>query len=110
MQIILRSASLRDILTLKKKTQTLLKQYSLLLKRRKSTKSCGESSVKTKIQCLSWPSLPQDDDHDEDVLKVQLLSLKKVFRHFSGMDIFRYVQEEDVLDEYIEIVRFASLF
>ena len=53
---------------------------------------------------------PHDDDHDEDVLKVQLLSLKKVFRHFSGMDIFRNVREEDVLNEYIEIVRFASLF
>ena len=29
-----------------------------------------------------WPMLPHDDDHDENVLKARLLSLKKVFRHF----------------------------
>ena len=57
-----------------------------------------------------WPSLPQDDDHDEDILKVQLLSLKKVFRQFSSMDIFRDVKEEDVVDEYIEIVRFVQVY
>ena len=50
-----------------------------------------------------WPSLPHDDDHDENVLKVQLLLLKKVFRHFSGMDIFRDVREEDVVDEYSQV-------
>ena len=49
------------------------------------------------------PLLPKDDDHNDDVLKVQLLSLKKLFRQFSGIDIFRDVREEGVVGEYIEL-------
>ena len=41
---------------------------------------------------------------------VHTLPLKKVFRQFSGMDIFRDVREEDVIDEYIEIVRFVQVY
>ena len=48
-----------------------------------------------------WPLLPQDDDHDKDVLKVQLL--ERVFLQFSDMDIFRDVYEEDDVDEYIAL-------
>ena len=62
------------------------------------------------LNSAPWPLLPKDEDHDEDVLKVQLLSLKKVSRQFSGMDIFREVREEDVVEEYIGIVRIVQIY
>ena len=60
------------------------------------------------LNTAPWPLLPHDDDHDENVLNVQLFS--QSISSFSGMDIVRDVRKEDAVDEYIEIVRFLSLF
>ena len=52
----------------------------------------------------------KDKDHDEDLSKFQLLSTKKELNHFTGMDIFRNMWKEDVVDGHIKIVKFGKMY
>ena len=59
---------------------------------------------------IAWPLLPNDDEHDEDILKVQIKSISKVYEQFSGMDILKDVRQEDITDGYIGVVRYCQRY
>ena len=62
------------------------------------------------LNSIAWPLLPNDDEHDEDILKVQIKSISKVYEQFSGMDIFKDVRQEDITDGYIGMVRYCQRY
>ena len=62
------------------------------------------------LNSITWPLLPNDNKYDEDILKVQIKSISKVYEQFSGMDIFKDVQQEDIMNGYIGMVRYCQRY
>ena len=51
-----------------------------------------------------------DQDDDEDLLQVQLNAVKRVFDRFSGMDAFSSVTLDEIIDGYIDVVRYGNRY
>ena len=57
-----------------------------------------------------WPQLPQNDESDEEILKIQVDSISYIYDQFSTMKIFDDVRKNDVIDGYVEIVRYCQRY
>ena len=62
------------------------------------------------LNSTAWPTLPNNDDNDEDILRIQLNSVSNVYDQFSAMKIFENIRKEDVLDGYVEMVRYCQRY
>ena len=60
------------------------------------------------LNSSTWPSLPSDETNDPEILKVQLKSVSAVYQQFSSMKIFSNATENEIIDEYIEMVRYCQ--
>ena len=62
------------------------------------------------LNASAWPKLPNDDSDDEEILKIQLESVSRVHQQFSAMKIFEKINKDDVVNGYIEVVRFCQRY
>ena len=63
------------------------------------------------INAAAWPKLPNnDDDNDENLLKVQLESVSRVYEQFCRMKIFKDFRKDDIVRSYIDVVRFCQRY
>ena len=44
------------------------------------------------LNSTAWPQLPQNDESDEEILKIQVNSISQIFDQFSDMKIFMGVE------------------
>ena len=51
-----------------------------------------------------------DQDDDEDLLQVQLNAVKHVYDRFSRMDAFSSVTLDEIIDDYIDVVRYGNRY
>ena len=51
-----------------------------------------------------------DQDDDEDLCQVQLNAVKRVYDKFSRMDAFRSVTLDEIIDGYIDVVRYGNRY
>ena len=63
------------------------------------------------INAAAWPKLPNDDDeNDETILDLQVKSVSRVFQQFSQMNAFKDVTEDDMVRNYVNVVRFCQRY
>ena len=60
------------------------------------------------LNSTAWPSLPSKDDNNEEILRIQLNSVSNVHDQFSAMKIFENICKEDVLDGYMDNIRYFN--
>ena len=51
-----------------------------------------------------------DQDDDKDLLQVQLNVVKRVYDRFSRMDAFSSVILDEIIDGYIDVVRYGNRY
>ena len=51
-----------------------------------------------------------DQDDDEDLLQVHLNAVKRVYDRFSRMDAFSSVTLDEIIDGYIDVVRYGNRY
>ena len=57
-----------------------------------------------------WPKLDDGNEDDEMVLGKQLDAVKRIYQRYCRMDAFTSVTQDETMDGYIDIVRYANRY
>ena len=61
------------------------------------------------LNCNVWPVLA-DGVEPQEMFSLQLKSLKSIFCRYNQMEIFKSYSEEDIVDSFLDIIRYASRY